>query len=93
MYLAVRPRKFHRSSERIEAEQDAILAFRQLPDGIEDTIASMGGMVRAVLGEIDAILVTGTSDFLVAMEGVKGFEVAIPDGNGRLDAGCPADHV
>jgi len=63
----------------MDTEMDAILAFRQLPAGIEDTIASMGGTVRAVLGEIDAVLVTGTSEFLMSMEGVKGFEMAIPD--------------
>jgi len=59
--------------------ENYILAFSKLPNGIESTIAEYGGTVRAVLEEIDALLVTGDADFLAAIEGIRGFDVAIPD--------------
>ena len=65
--------------QSIDVQQDAILAFHHLPEGIEDTIEGLGGTVRAVLEEIDAVLVTGTSEFLLAVEGLPGFDVAIAD--------------
>lgn len=59
--------------------ENYILAFGGLPQDVEATIADYGGTVRAVLEEIDAVLVTGDAEFLVAIEGVEGFIVAIPD--------------
>jgi len=61
-------------------QKDYILAFGHLPTDIEATVVSNGGTVQSVLEEINVVLVTGDADFLVAMAGVKGFEVAIPDG-------------
>jgi len=59
--------------------EDYILAFHKLPKDVESTIEACGGTVRAILKEIDAALVTGDGDFLAAVEGVQGFDVAIPD--------------
>ena len=65
--------------QSIEAGENYILTFHKLPKNVEATIGSYGGTVRAVLGEIDAVLVTGDADFLAAIEGVSGFDAAIPD--------------
>ncbi|MDD5220242.1 MAG: S8 family serine peptidase, partial [Candidatus Bipolaricaulis sp.] len=57
-----------------------ILSFTRLPKNVEAKIAAAGGTVHAVLGAIGAVLVTAESaDFLVAVEGISGFDVAIPD--------------
>ncbi len=63
----------------MELGDDYILAFHKLPKNVEATIESYGGTVRAVLEEVDAVLVTGDAGFLAAIEGVDGFDVAIPD--------------
>ncbi|MCX6094767.1 MAG: S8 family serine peptidase [Candidatus Bipolaricaulota bacterium] len=57
-----------------------ILSFQKLPKSVEAKIAAAGGTVRAVLGEIDAVLVTAESaDFLTAVKGITGLDVVIPD--------------
>jgi len=57
-----------------------ILSFTRLPKNVEAKVAAAGGTVHAVLGAIDAVLVTAeSSDFLVAVEAISGFDVAIPD--------------
>ncbi|MCK5245684.1 S8 family serine peptidase [Candidatus Bipolaricaulota bacterium] len=65
--------------ESIEIEQDYILAFNKLPSDIAETVTALGGSVRSVLEEIDAVLVTGDADFVAAVEGLKGLDVIIPD--------------
>ncbi len=59
--------------------EDYILTFRKLPKDVEAAIEAYGGAVRAVLEEVDAVLVTGDADFLTAVEGLAGFDAAIPD--------------
>ena len=66
-------------SQSIGIEADYILAFNKLPSDIEDVVTAIGGTVHSILEEIDAVLVAGDSDFLIAMGGVEGFEIAIPD--------------
>jgi len=65
--------------QAVERGEKYILAFHKLPKDVEGTIELYGGSVRAVLEEIDAVLVTGDARFLAAIEGVKGFDAAIPD--------------
>ena len=60
-----------------------ILAFNTLPEDIQAVVVENGGLVQSVLEEIDAVLVSGDDQFLASMAGVKGFEIAIP--NGTID--------
>ena len=65
--------------ESIEIARNYILAFNKLPSDIAETITALGGSIRSVLEEIDAVLVTGDADFVAAIEGVKGLDIVIPD--------------
>lgn len=65
--------------QSVTLEENYILAFHKLPSNITDTVTALGGSVRSVLEEIDAILVTGDADFVAAVAGMKGLDVVIPD--------------
>lgn len=66
-------------SQSIDVEGNYILAFNKLPNHLTETITSLGGSVRSILEEIDAVLVTGGADFVAAVAGMKGLDVVIPD--------------
>ncbi len=65
--------------QSVTLEEDYILAFHKLPNNITDAVEALGGSVRSVLEEIDAILVTGDADFVAAVKGIQGLNVVIPD--------------
>ena len=59
-------------------EQDYILTFKTNPNHVEGLIEAAGGSVRAVLDEVDAVLVTASPDALAAIEGLAGFPQRSP---------------
>lgn len=66
-------------SRSVKVENSYILAFKKLPTNLTETITALGGSIRSVLEEIDAVLVTGDADFVAGMEGLNGLDAIIPD--------------
>ncbi len=63
----------------LESPGNYILAFNKLPSDLSETISALGGSVRSILEEIDAVLVTGDASFALSVEGMKGLDAIIPD--------------